>query len=170
MGTSPSRPKTLFIPDKVLVCMTQKVLYFILNRGNKDLNWGQIYNPGVSSAHKRWRMEGWWGLREAAELGICNDWENEMADWERGKGGRRKDDWTKMSVREEGKLRERELTEFEMTRTLRTGNLKYEDPHIWLAEEEPKQCISWDWAEEKNRRKKNARINTLLSTIQSHKI
>lgn len=81
-------------------------------------------------------MEGWWGFREVVEFGICNDWENEMVDWERGKGGRRKDDWIKMSVREEGKLRERELIEFEMIRILRIGNLKYEDLYIWLAEEE----------------------------------
>lgn len=48
-----------------------------------------------------------------------------------------------MSIGEEGKLREREreLTEFETTRTLRPSNLQYEESHIWLMEE-TRTCIS----------------------------
>lgn len=42
------------------------------------------------------------------KLGMCNNWENETRLRERGTGDKRKEnDRRKMSVREEGKLRER---------------------------------------------------------------
>lgn len=102
----------------------QEILCFILNRGNKDLYWDQIYNPGVSSIHRRWKLEGWWDPREAGKSEMCSNWENERDNWERGAEDRRKhDDYGKMSVGGEGKLREREPAESETTGTLRTHDL-----------------------------------------------